>query len=36
MNAIAMTIINSRKEYWLNQGSNKQTSLLKYCTDLDT
>ena len=32
MNPIAMTIINSRKEYWPRRGSNQQPSVLKSAT----
>ena len=32
MNPVAMTIINPRKEYWLSQGLNQQTPVLKSAT----
>ena len=31
INPVAMTIINSGKEYWPSQGSNKQLPVLKSC-----
>ena len=33
MNAVAMTIINPRKEYWSSRGSNQRPPVLKSATN---